>query len=142
MYTPKMINTSPEIGFKIETSTTEVIKLPRTIAIPSTIKNARITPKKMELYFFVRDESNRTETCVLSPSSAIAIATKGTRISSKMALTVPLVYRIGRILLEGKYLLVSLEKMIWAAGVSLRIISSFLVNQEAKTLITIEEIPS
>lgn len=45
--TPKMIKTIPERGFKIVISTIDEIRFPATIAIPSTIKNAKNTPKKM-----------------------------------------------------------------------------------------------
>ncbi len=102
-----MMKTNPEIGFNIVTSTVEVIRFPNAIAMPSTIKNAKKTPKKMFLYFCVLAESNRMETCVLSPNSAIAIARKGMIMSSKIVLTVDLIYSAIRIFLVGKYLLVS-----------------------------------
>lgn len=46
-YTPKTMKTAPERGFKMFKSTTEVIRFPATIAIPSTIKKAKKTPKNM-----------------------------------------------------------------------------------------------
>ncbi len=106
IYTPKMMKTIPDSGFKIVISTTVVIRFPSTIAIPSTMRNAKKTPKKMYAYCFVLDESNRIETCVLSPSSAIAIARKGMTRSSKMVLTVLLIYRNRRILSLCKNLMV------------------------------------
>ena len=57
---------------------------PARIAIPSTMKNARITPMRRYACFCVFDDNKRIDNCVLSPSSAIATATNGTRMSSNM----------------------------------------------------------
>jgi hypothetical protein len=81
------MKTTPETGLRSDTSTTEVIKFPKAIARPSTIRNARKTPRKIFPYFFVLEERSRIETWVLSPNSAKAIAIKGMMISSKMVLT-------------------------------------------------------
>ena len=63
---------------------------PARIAIPSTMKNARITPRRRYACFCVFDDNKRIDNCVLSPSSAIATATNGTITSSKIC--VPLYF--------------------------------------------------
>ena len=61
-----------------------VIHEPAAIAIPSTITNARITPSRRYACFFVFEDNKRIDNCVLSPSSATAMATSGTSRSSKI----------------------------------------------------------
>ena len=69
-----------------------VIHEPAAIAKPSTIKNARRTPRRRYRCLLVFEDNKRIDNCVLSPSSAIATATNGTSTSSKICF--PLCYRL------------------------------------------------
>ena len=61
-----------------------VIHVPTRIAIPSTIIKAIITPNNNCKCFFVFDDKRRIDICVLSPSSANAMAIKVMNKSSIM----------------------------------------------------------
>ena len=81
------MKTAPETIFRTLVGITVVIHEPAAIAMPSTIKKASITPSKSCKCFFVFEDNNRIDICVLSPSSAAAIATNGMSISSIMFVT-------------------------------------------------------
>ena len=76
------MNTAPDIILSIFRGTIVVIHEPAIIAIPSTIIKARITPINNCKCFLVFDDKRIIDICVLSQSSANAIAINGMNISS------------------------------------------------------------
>ena len=66
-----------------------VIQVPAAIAIPSTIRKARMTPARRWRCLVVLDDNTSIESCVLSPNSAAAMVTRGIKRSSKIF------YRLG-----------------------------------------------
>ena len=74
----------PEMIFTIRIGIILVTHEPAAIAMPSTIKNASITPSRRYTCLFVFEDNKRIDNCVLSPNSATAIAASGTSTSSKI----------------------------------------------------------
>jgi len=76
------MNTILDMILSILIGTIVVIQVPARTAIPSTIIKAIITPKNNCMRFSVFDDKRRIDICVLSPSSANAIAINGIDISA------------------------------------------------------------
>jgi hypothetical protein len=71
------MNTIPDMIFNISIGTTVVTQEPARTAIPSTIMKPITTPINKCKCFFVFDDKRSIDICVLSPSSARAIAING-----------------------------------------------------------------
>ena len=58
-----------------------VIHVPSSMAVPSTIKKASVTPSRSWRCFWVFDDNSSMDSWVLSPSSARVMATRGMSMS-------------------------------------------------------------